>query len=195
MHADAQRWNDRYRQASGPRRFEPDARLQAVAHLLGPPGSALELACGTGASAMWLAAQGWSLCCVDVSIEGVRIARGEALRRGLSMRWVVADAARPALSASGRFALIVVMRFLDRRVFPFIREALAPGGQVFYATFNQGRLAHHRGFNPRFVLAPGELRAAFPGFEVQATGDEEQMSWLLARKPGRLSPRRRSAAS
>ena len=33
MHADAQRWNDRYRQASGPRRFEPDARLQKAFQL------------------------------------------------------------------------------------------------------------------------------------------------------------------
>ena len=183
MHSDAQRWNDRYRRASAARRFEPDVRLQAVAHLLGPPGSALELACGTGASAMWLAARGWSVYGVDVSIEGVRIAGGEARRRGLSMRWVVADAAQPAVSASGRFALVVVMRFLDRRVFPFIRDALAPGGQVFYATFNQGRLASHPDFNPRFVLAPGELCAAFAGFEVQASAREQQMSWLLARKP------------
>ena len=80
--------------------------------------------------------------------------------------------------------LVVVMRLLDRRVFPLIRDVLAPGGQVFYTTFNQGRLVHHPEFNARFVLAAVELRAAFRGFEIQAAGDGEQTSWLLGRKPG-----------
>lgn len=182
MHPDAQRWNRKYRGMSGPGRFQVDGNLQRHAERLGAPGRGLEVACGSAAHALWLAERGWDMTGIDVSVEGLRLARGEAGRRGVSLALAVADAARLPLVPAARFDLIVVVRFLDRALFPWIASALAPGGRLFYATFNRGHLVRHPGFNPNFVLDAGELAAAFAALEHLAGGEEEGMSWLLAQR-------------
>ena len=183
MHPDAQRWNEKYRRARGPRHFRPEPRLEGVADLLGAPGNALEIACGAGGSALWLAAQGWQVCGVDVSVEALRIARQEAQRRHLTLQAVVADSGALPFIDDGSLRLAVVVRYLDRNLFAWLQRALGPGGQVFCCTFNEGHLQAHPRFNADYVLAPGELDRTFASFERQAGEDGDDVSWILARKP------------
>jgi SAM-dependent methyltransferase len=182
MHADAERWNRKYLAHDGPRRFEVEPLLERHLHLLGEPGQGLELACGTGAHSLWLGARGWQMTGVDVSVEGLRIAGEEARRRGVELRRVVADALRPPIAPGTRFDLIVTVRFLERALFPWIGAMLAPGGRLFYATFNMGRLEGHPQFNPHYLLERGELRSAFADLQVLAGDDGEEMSWVVVRR-------------
>lgn len=183
MHPDARRWDEKYRRASGPRQFSVEPRLDAVAGLLCEPGDALEIASGAGGSALWLGERGFRVCCADVSVEALRIAKREASQRGMLLNAVVADSAALPFSPAGHLQLVVVIRYLDRRLFSWIPRSLAPGGQVFYCTFNQGHLREHPRFNADFVLAPGELDKAFAGLERQAGEEEPATSWILARRP------------
>jgi SAM-dependent methyltransferase len=183
MHPDAARWNEKYRRACGRRRFRVESRLEAVADRLIATGDALEIASGTGASALWLAERGYRVCCADVSVEALRVARQEAHRRRLPLHAVVADSGTLPFIPTGSLQLVVVVRYLDRRLFSWIPQALAPGGQVFYCTFNRRHLVEHPRFNAEFVLAQGELDAAFAGLEREVGGDESTMSWILARRP------------
>jgi len=63
-----------------------------------PPGSALDVGCGTGAEALWLAAHGWQVSGLDISAAALERARAlearGAERSGASVRWVEADLGR-----------------------------------------------------------------------------------------------------
>ena len=83
MHPDAERWNRRYRDHGDSGRMQVEPVLEAHAALLGPRGRGLEVACGTAANALWLAARGYHMTALDVSIEALRIAAAQARRRGL----------------------------------------------------------------------------------------------------------------
>jgi len=78
-----------------------------------------------------------------------------------------------------------VLRYLDRRLFPWIRGAVAPGGLVVVETF----VGEPRGATgPRrrtHRLRPGELRAAFDGFEIVRAreAEEPELASIVARRP------------
>ena len=65
-----------------------------------------------------------------------------------------------------RFSAVVVTNYLHRPLFDALRQALVPGGLLIYETFMQGNERYGKPSNPRFLLAPGELWAAFPGLRV-----------------------------
>jgi 2-polyprenyl-3-methyl-5-hydroxy-6-metoxy-1,4-benzoquinol methylase len=69
-------WDDRY--GSADRIWSGQPNVQLVAQVAGlPPGEALDVGCGEGADAIWLAARGWHVTAVDVS--GVALDRGARL--------------------------------------------------------------------------------------------------------------------
>lgn len=79
-------WNDIYRNGVGYNR-EPNRLL--VETVKGKqPGIALDVAMGQGRNAVFLATQGWKVTGVDISDEGLRIARDEADKRGLTLQTV-----------------------------------------------------------------------------------------------------------
>lgn len=180
MRADIDRWNRKY--AGGPRSVEPagEPELAAAASALPGRGLALELACGRGANALFLARLGYQVVAVDCAINGLGSCRRTARRLGLPVFPVVMDLDRAALPHR-RFRLVCVVRYLNRPLFPVLAEALAPGGVLFYKTFNRRHLEDHPGFNPGYVLEDGELDRAFAGLGRLAGGESGTTSWILAR--------------
>lgn len=103
---DADDWNTRYSSADlvwgvGPNEF----LVAEVADL--EPGSVLDVACGEGRNAIWLAERGWSVTAVDFSDVAVDRARTIAERRGVEVDWHVADV--ETWQASGVFDLVVIL--------------------------------------------------------------------------------------
>lgn len=135
-----------------------------------------------------LAAAGWDVFGVDRNIGAVREAVERARESGHVLRGWCADLTACPLPR-GRFDLIVVSRYLQRDLFPALREALTPGGVILYETFTTSQRAHGRGpTSPDHLLAPGELRAHFASFEVlfyQEVAAPDAYARLAARKaPG-----------
>ena len=65
------------------------------------------------------------------------------------------------------FHVVVVTRYLDRQLFPALRDALVPGGVLLYETFTEHQLRYDRGSRSRdHLLAPGELRTLLRGMDV-----------------------------
>jgi SAM-dependent methyltransferase len=86
---DAEEWNERYRASelvwsAGPNQFV-EAELADL-----PPGHALDLACGEGRNAIWLARRGWQVTAVDFAEAALD--KGRTLSEGLDIDWVCADA-------------------------------------------------------------------------------------------------------
>lgn len=181
--SDRERWDRRYADPVDKLRRGPNPVLERCA----PRGTglrALELACGLGQNALWLAAQGYTVDAFDISLAALRPARAEMLRRGLTgVNFIVADLDHFVLPAYP-YDLVLVFRFLDRRLFPAIRERVRPGGLVVYQTFNVRQRARRPSVSPAHMLRLGELPGHFPGWEVIEASDEDYLSTFVGRKPG-----------
>jgi SAM-dependent methyltransferase len=90
--AQAAQWDARYSERDGSMwSGRPNGRLLAeVAGLTG--GRALDVGCGEGADAIWLARSGWTVTAVDVSDVAIRRARAAAEMAGAAVEWVRGDA-------------------------------------------------------------------------------------------------------
>jgi SAM-dependent methyltransferase len=183
MQGDRERWNRRFADNGKAIRPTGEPELETAGHNLHRKGLALELACGRGANALYLARAGYDVVALDIAINGLRACRREARRRDLRVYPVVMDLDSLVLP-NARFDLVSVVRYLNRGLFPVLVEALAPGGLLFYKTFNQRHLVDNPDFNPDYVLADGELAAAFSGLEPVLLDESGNSSVILARAPG-----------
>ena len=103
--AQASEWDARYNKHddamwSG----RPNGRLVAEASGL-TRGTALDVGCGEGADAIWLAQQGWTVTAIDVSEVAVRRGREAAERLGVAVEWIAGDALRTPFDP-GSFDLV-----------------------------------------------------------------------------------------
>lgn len=182
MRADIDRWNTRFAANPEPVEARGEPELAARSDLLTGQGLGLELACGRGANALFLAGLGYQVIAMDGSIHALRQCASASRRHGLAVFPVVTDLDRTSLPMSA-FRLISVVRYLNRDLFPAIVAALAPGGILFYKTFNRLHLVDHPRFNPDFVLRDNELPEAFGSLETLGGEEGEGSSWILARRP------------
>ena len=135
----------------------PSPWVARWAALIRPGGEVLDVACGAGRHARFLAAQGFEVCAVD---------RAPGLfpdpPRGVTL--VGADLeAGPWPFAGRRFDAIVVTHYLHRPLLPVLVDSLEPGGVLVYETFARGTERFGKPSNPEFLLAPGELLQAVGG--------------------------------
>jgi tellurite methyltransferase len=160
-------------------------RAWAAPYTVRPTHSAIDLAMGRGRHAQLLARAGFRTFGVDVKLDAVREAVARARSDRLIVRGWCADLTETPLP-SGLFDLTLVTRYLQRDLFPSIRELVKSGGLVLYETFtiNQRRL----GFGPTssdHLLEPGELRRYFEGFEVmfyEEVDAPEAVARIVARR-------------
>src|SRR5688572_32867618 len=95
----AAEWDARYSEGEGAKwSGRPNGRL--VAEVAGlTPGRALDVGCGEGADAIWLARSGWTVTAIDVSDVAVRRAREAAESAGATVEWVCGDVLRTPFPA------------------------------------------------------------------------------------------------
>ncbi len=180
MRADIERWNRKFADARPVDAPAGEAELVAVAGNLPAGGLALELACGRGAGALWLATLGYDVVALDGSINALRVCADAARREALPVFPVVMDLDHAVLP-EGRFRMISIVRYLNRTLFPTLSDALAPGGMLFCKTFNRRHLEAQPRFNPDYLLQDGELPGLFPGLTEIASGNSGGASWFLGR--------------
>jgi SAM-dependent methyltransferase len=131
---DAASWDDRYRATDLVWGLAPNRWVeQEVAAL--PPGRALDLACGEGRNAVWLAARGWRVTAVDFSAVGLD--KGRALEQrelGTSaIEWIVADATTYVAPQPVDLALLCYLQLPGperRAAVRVAAQALAAGGTL-----------------------------------------------------------------
>jgi SAM-dependent methyltransferase len=180
---------------AGPSRvrlWRPHALLEravALAQPVAPGAIAIDVACGSGRDAVYLAEQGYAVRAVDHFPDALARARALAGRSGVHIETVCHDVeADPALGVASS-DLVCVFYFLWRPLFAAIRAVLRPGGLACIETFHareRERSGHPR--RERFVLQQGELEREFPGFEVLESSEGENpagryVSRLIARRP------------
>jgi SAM-dependent methyltransferase len=169
---DQQRWNAKYAKWAAGTDLSPNQWLIEHIDLL-PKGRALDLATGTGHSAIELARRGWQVTAIDVSPAGLRLAQQAAERLGVSVSWIAADLDVYPLP-SDHFDVITVFHYLDRDRLPHeIVRALRPGGMLVYETYTleELRLPNAHLTNPAHALRPGELLSLFSALRARRYRD------------------------
>ena len=173
--SDRERWNEKYSQCQPPSHIEADTWLIEAIELIEQSTSvmptdrrALDIACGLGHNAIWLAQHGWQVDGIDVSNAGLQLARQLAGTEKSEVNWIEADLDHWEPAADG-CDLAIVFRFLDRVHVPrVVSTALRAGGWLIYETFSRAQLkradTHIR--NPTFTLTAGELPTLFPDFDT-----------------------------
>lgn len=150
------------------RLWEPSPALVEALQIDPPPaGSALDVACGAGRNAVYLALRGYAVTAIDILPDALARTADLASRSGVQVNCIQRDvSARGALD--GLTAdLVVVVRFLDRALFGQLQRAVRPGGMLVYETFTLLQAEHGHPRNPKHLLEPGELAGAFPRLQTR----------------------------
>lgn len=190
---DAADWDERYA-ASAALEWgaEPNRWVEVELAEL-PPGRALDLACGEGRNAVWLARRGWTVTAVDFS--GVAVAKGQRLAGDLPVDWQVGDVRTHPVTPDAYDAVVLAYLHLypeDRRaVHRRAAEALAPGGVLLVVGHDSTNLTAGAG-GPReaaILFTPDDVvtdLAGLPGLRVERAervrrpvGDAEAIDALV----------------
>ena len=169
MQSDKQKWDKKYARSD---QTNPPSELLVQYWESAPMGHALDLACGLGRHALFLAEKGFELDAVDISPIG--LARINHPR----IKTIEADLDTWPIPANA-YELIINFNFLDRRLFPAIAKALKPGGVLIFET---ALLENTHIRTESFKLHPGELKAAFSDLEEIHYVEKNARASLVSRK-------------
>ena len=161
---DSRAWDERYAAAPLVWSAGPNALF---AELVGPcpPGRALDVACGEGRTAVWLAARGWSVRAVDFSEVGVEKGRRRAEQEGVDVEWEVLDVVSADLGSGYDLVAVLYLHLPEQQaaaVLAACGRALAPGGRLVFLGHARDNLQRGVG-GPQdpAVLPTPELLAAW----------------------------------
>ncbi|WEH13575.1 class I SAM-dependent methyltransferase [Streptomyces sp. VNUA24] len=171
-------WDSRYADRTQLWSGQPNGALVAETAGL-TPGRVLDVGCGEGADAVWLARGGWDVTALEVSGVALERAAGHARDAGLAIRWVHAELAEAALPP-GSFDLVsaqypALLRTPDATAERALLAAVAPGG-VLLLVHHAGmetRQAHESGFDPADYVWPSMVAELLDGdWEIEV--DEQR---------------------
>ena len=158
-------WEERYRAGTHPREdadAAPTPLLMTTAQSVAP-GRALDLACGAGRNAIWLAAQGWAVTAVDGAAAAIDAVRQRAANDHLTIDAHIADLTRHEYRIDDdKWDLISICYYLQRDLFEPAKRGVAPGGlllAIVHTTQGNEQPTPNR-------LNPGELAQFFADWQI-----------------------------
>ncbi len=153
--ADRRKWDARYRAGAYESRPHPSAFLESCLPLLPRQGRALDLACGTGRNALFLAGLGLTVDAVDIS--SIALAKGRSQAAGLAIDWLERDL-DDGVDCSTRYDLIVNIRYVNLPLLERLVVNLNPNGLLLVEQHLRTDRPVVGPGNPAFRVRPGELK-------------------------------------
>lgn len=192
---DREKWNTRYAERAAPAEREvPECLRRWVP--AAARGRALDIACGAGRNAIFVASCGFAVDALDISAVALAQARGAAAAAGVAVNWIEHDL-DAGLPLPGPYQLVMQLHFANAAITRAVPALLAPGGvfvcQQHLRTAEE--VAGPRGATHR--VAPGELATLLPGLEVlhcveeirtDADGQRFAFATLVTRRPLPATP-------
>jgi SAM-dependent methyltransferase len=162
-------WDERYASMEQVWSGEPNSALVREASGL-QPGRVLDVGCGEGADAVWLAAHGWDVTALDVSAVALERAGRHAEQARVPVRWVQAGLVEASL-APGAFDLVsaqypALLRTENHDAERTLLAAVAPGGTllvVHHHPLIDAEEARARGIDPDDYVSPADVAALLDG--------------------------------
>lgn len=143
----------------------PALVLQQNAFLLPNTGSALDLACGIGSNAIFLAKSGLNTSAWDISAIAIESLQSYSQENNLGITAEARDVKQqpPAVNS---YDVICVSYFLERSLAIDIINALKPNGLLFYQTFIEEKVTDAGPSNPEYRLQENELLTLFSPLHI-----------------------------
>lgn len=190
----AEKWDAKYAEATLNTPANPCFVLKQHSRLLPFNGQALELACGLGGNARFLAQCGLKTHAWDISDSALTVLNNWASLNHLPIIPLLTDLEQMLLPYQ-QFDVIVVSRYLDRNQFKAIEDALKPGGLLFYQTF-LAPVQANAPQNPDFYIQSNEFNQAWSKLQTLVYGegwlsgenqtelseDKQRYAWYVGRK-------------
>lgn len=162
---DIKGWDSRYRskeRAGEDFQIAPTKLLAQTVRRL-QPGKALDLACGTGRNALWLAQEGWEVTAVDGAAAAIETLQERARQRGIQVKTAIADLRKGEYTITpSQWDLITVCYYLQRDLIGPAKNGTRPGGLllvIVHITEGNEQPTESR-------LRPGELAQYFTDWEI-----------------------------
>ena len=136
------------------------------------PGRAVDVACGEGRNALWLAEQGWQVTAIDFSTVAIEKAQRIAQHRGVEVQFLAEDVAAYHLEAQVYDLAAVLFLHTDpgerEKWLANVLAALKPGGTFLYVGHDPSNIEHGVGGpqDPQFLPGTDELCGVLTGFEI-----------------------------
>lgn len=165
---EAAHWDERYREkdrlwSAGPNQFVSED-LSGM-----EPGTALDVACGEGRNAVWLAEQGWRVTGVDFSGVALQRAADAARDRNVEVEWIRADVTEWSPEGAFDLVLIAYVHFPGRAWTELVRRAagwVAPGGHLYLVGHDVATAGVSGPPDPDLLWDPAAASAAAGELEV-----------------------------
>jgi tellurite methyltransferase len=173
------KWNtkhlDKINQLKEP---EPNPRLKRLAAYFREGGTALDIACGLGGNSMFLAQTDYQVEAMDISDVAINYIQEQATKENLPIQPRVADLTEVnTQNWQNAYNVMVVTYYLDRSLFPIVKESIKEGGYFFMETFYQTSEAEKQGISEQFKLRSNELLDEFRDWKVIYFEENEQEGW------------------
>ena len=154
-------WDDRYANGKYSSAAPHKLLIESAENL--KAGKALDLACGTGRHAIFLAEKGWRVTAVDNSAVGIEIAKQRAREKEIEVDFHAADLEKGEFQIEeNTYDLICDFYYLRRELFAEMKKGVRSGGIIISTIHIYGE-GENTG---RFLLREGELKEFFNDFEI-----------------------------
>ncbi|MBT2644109.1 methyltransferase domain-containing protein [Bacillus sp. ISL-41] len=153
---------------------EPNRRLlNMAAYLKG--GSAIDFASGLGGNSIYLAEMGYDITAVDISEVAINYVQEQAAKRGLNITAKVTDLTKERTFLKGHKLDLAIMTFyLDRSLFPLVKQVIKDQGYLFFETFYKHKAAVNGQVSSQYKLESNELLKEFRDWKVLFFEENEQ---------------------
>lgn len=167
---DRERWNVRWRERAR-EVSTPSAWVVSLDTVLPREGRALDVAGGAGRHARWMARRGLDVTMVDVSDEGLALAREGAAQDSIRLHLLEIDLEASPLPR-GPWDVVLCFHYLQRSLFPAILSSLAPRGMFAFCHQTVRNLERHPRPGPAYLLAEGEAPSLVGGLEIVSYAED-----------------------
>ena len=177
---DATFWNERYSGTELVWTDKPNMFVERETRELAP-GTVLDLACGEGRNAIWLAERGWKATGADFSSSGLKKGGALAAQRGVEVAFIEADATKYSWPTSFDLVMVIYLQLIGSARDAALKnacEAVAQGGQLLVVAHDVDNLAHGVG-------GPQEASMLYAVEEVAALVSELGLEVLVAEQAKR----------
>lgn len=182
----AEKWDKKYLAMQPTSSVAPCWLLKQHSQQLPLKGKSLDLACGLGGNARFLAMCGLSVDAWDISDVALTELNNFASVNRLAITPTICDIEQ-MLFPYQQYDVIVVSHYLNRKLFPQIQQALKPTGKLFMQTF-LAPVQENAPNNENYYLKSGELTNFFSHSlitEIYGEGwlDNNRFAWYIGKKP------------
>lgn len=126
----------------------------------------LDIGCGGGRDAIYLAKQRMNVIAIDNESRVLKRSKALAKMSGANVKFKCCDIKKADCLPEQSFELILMVRFLNRDCFDYIKQRLNSGGLIVVQTFVSGVSEFESPKNPNFILNKGELAEVFADFDI-----------------------------